>query len=1215
MELRTPATSEGQNLGSSTARYDPELIFNYFEGKSYVTCEVQGNYLYTVGLSQLTIFNISVPSAMVKIATLDGLGMLSDLDIEGNFAYLTSEAFDLVVVNISDPSSPQQIGSYSGVSDPYEIEIVGNIAYMGYDQFVSPKLAIVNITAPDPLNFTVIQTASTGFIQDLEIVNDVAYLCGGRLSDVVRRYNITNPSSPVQILPWLNTQSAMAIKVVGDIAYVATEFTGLYIYNLTNPTSPVQVGSYVDVGGAYDVDIQSNLAFIADGFDGLEVLDISNPATPQKVGHFTNDKACLVVRVSNDIVYLLHGNGFMYDSDAITTLQLKYNVLHPESVGQAVVSSYNIDVKDDIVITTDMWLNIYNVSEPTNPSFVCDYFGTTPNIYNIKIDGNLAYILRTTGTEKLQILNISDPSSPIELGGYEHVMYDSPIQDAPYADMEIHYPLLFIRTPPELLILNVSNPSSPTKLANYSVPGYEFNAMAVHGNLVYLTFQYSTVPYIPNGISVVNISNPALPVEIYNTTSFTDMELVIDNNLLYSAGIGSGFRISNISNPTNIVPIASYVPETPSGTVRTLVVDAGFAYLSSDPKLVIVNVSDPFTPEYLGESATGDLIFDLAVQGDYVYAAYISEGFKVIRIDEDTDFDGIVDCREVYELHTNPISADSDQDGLSDGAELNTYNTDPLDGDSDSDGLGDGSEILTYGTNPKINDTDSDGIYDQEEVIYGVDGYITDPNLVDTDGDGIEDQEELLSGLDTFITNPISNDTDGDGMTDGWEVQYNLTPTSDLDASQDPDGDHVTNLQEFNISSNPTTAIDNDSDLIADDWELYHGIDNPLSDHDNDSLTALQEFTAGTHPHSNDTDGDTMDDFWEVFYGINPLIDDRLGDPDNDELINLQEYYWHTDPTVSDTDGDGFKDGVEVSSETDPLDSTDHPPLPNYWLFIILIIIIGTIATLLYLRSTGRLYRKAPINVFISHAVPDFKTHKVRGLAKRIRDLKAVNRSFYCEEDLQFNIDEWIKETVPLSQVLIFIATENSLKSKDCAKELRLAKKNNLFIIPLKDRNLDWENLKIGRTKLSREFGFTYNPKKASRTFKEISAYISKFKEALDELYVETRKSKEISFQKLEATLDLSEDQIRKLVDTLDKLHRIKGAWNKNKTSYLPEKEIKRRVKAIADLHLTDSVTEVMEKADLHPDSKDLVERFLKVKKEKEALSQKIDMLAPYKTD
>ena len=102
---------------------------------------------------------------------------------------------------------------------------------------------------------------------------------------------------------------------------------------------------------------------------------------------------------------------------------------------------------------------------------------------------------------------------------------------------------------------------------------------------------------------------------------------------------------------------------------------------------------------------------------------------------------------------------------------------------------------------------------------------------------------------------------------------------------------------------------------------------NPLDeDSDNDSLNdGIEVNFYQTNPLSNDTDTDGMIDPWEIEYELNPLIDDSQEDPDDDSLTNLGEYLAGTHPFRSDTDGDGFLDGKEVKAGTDPLDPDDYP--------------------------------------------------------------------------------------------------------------------------------------------------------------------------------------------------------------------------------------------------------------------------------------------------
>ena len=73
-----------------------------------------------------------------------------------------------------------------------------------------------------------------------------------------------------------------------------------------------------------------------------------------------------------------------------------------------------------------------------------------------------------------------------------------------------------------------------------------------------------------------------------------------------------------------------------------------------------------------------------------------------------------------------------------------------------------------------------------------------------------------------------------------------------------------------------------------------------------------------------DSDGDGLPDEWEVDNELDITRDDAGEDPDEDTLTNLEEYQAGTDPHDWDTDGDGWSDGEEVEAGTDPLDPTSR---------------------------------------------------------------------------------------------------------------------------------------------------------------------------------------------------------------------------------------------------------------------------------------------------
>jgi alpha-tubulin suppressor-like RCC1 family protein len=175
----------------------------------------------------------------------------------------------------------------------------------------------------------------------------------------------------------------------------------------------------------------------------------------------------------------------------------------------------------------------------------------------------------------------------------------------------------------------------------------------------------------------------------------------------------------------------------------------------------------------------------------------------------DTDFDGI----------GNNADGDDDDDGLSDSFELQN-NLDPLVANLDIDNDGIANELDT--------DNDNDGSLDT------YDAFPLDANeQIDSDADGVGDIADA--------------DNDNDGITNTLD----LFPLDALE-STDSDGDGVGDNADF-FPNSAEYSLDSDLDQMPDAWERKYGL-NPtvasdaLLDQDNDGLTALEEYEAGTIP-------------------------------------------------------------------------------------------------------------------------------------------------------------------------------------------------------------------------------------------------------------------------------------------------------------------------------------------------------------------------------
>ncbi|NVM27996.1 MAG: TIR domain-containing protein [Candidatus Helarchaeota archaeon] len=294
-------------------------------------------------------------------------------------------------------------------------------------------------------------------------------------------------------------------------------------------------------------------------------------------------------------------------------------------------------------------------------------------------------------------------------------------------------------------------------------------------------------------------------------------------------------------------------------------------------------------------------------------------------------------------------------------------------------------------------------------------------------------------------------------------------------------------------------------------------------------------------------------------------------------------------------------DGAGATISDEVMVKVNPEPL-QLWPYIVIVIAIAVTAGLLYyLRREGLIGRKPPINVFVSHAMADYEKYKVGELASNLESKKQVKQGFICEQDMKANIDEWMEQTVPLSHVFVFIATKNSIKSRDCKREIKLARENDIFIVPLKSEELKWEQL--AKLDMHREFGFDYTYENFDEIVQNLSEYLDKLKIDLDKMHVQLKKSSILFMPALETELNLSEIQMRRLIKILIKNGDVLGVWSTDNKNFLKDKEVLRRINAYNITPTQSNFEKLMELIGISEESRATLQTIL-IKKLKKDLEQ-----------
>jgi len=281
-----------------------EGVYHFEDQTSINYMDVLGNHCYADGwYNALKILDMSNPSNPVKLGSYDFEGLLREVDVSEDFAFMTTynERGVSRFKSLAISSLPEvtEVGVFHNFNDMFRVRISGNFAYAVTD---NRELKVLDISDPsNPHEVAVYDNFDN--IYDLEVAGNYAYVLdyfrGLQVIDV------SSPANPVFVSQWYTNPRSYRLAISGNYAYVSALWAGVRIIDISDPMNPWEVGFYQTQDlRAYELEASGNYVYVEDVDYNVRIIDVSDPQNPVEVGKFVTEVADISdIEVSGHVVF------------------------------------------------------------------------------------------------------------------------------------------------------------------------------------------------------------------------------------------------------------------------------------------------------------------------------------------------------------------------------------------------------------------------------------------------------------------------------------------------------------------------------------------------------------------------------------------------------------------------------------------------------------------------------------------------------------------------------------------------------------------------------------------------------------------------------------------------------------------------------------------------------------------------------------------------
>jgi hypothetical protein len=603
--------------------------------------------------------------------------------VQGNYAYV-GEGRSLLVLDISTPSSPSRVGKVTLPGVVMDIALFGQYAYVAALEGGLQVVKISNPAAPSICGFY--STTNRASAEGIAILGGLAYVADAYAG--LEIFDLGNPIVPA-LLSSTSCGGGIAVKIKtsgnGVLAYLSTS-GGLCVLDVSQPSRPILLGQTTvgdgGIGGSIALYGNSVIGPAPWGSGTIHMVDVSQPSAPKDLTLKTGDNTgggYSEVAVAGNYLYAesqVSGIGFTVFSingTNITMVGRNGNVFSPGRVFNKML----ISGTRAYVAAGGSGLQIVDVSTPSGPMSVTAFAdsGLYGSYGGVGVSGN--YLCAGSGDFK--VFNVSQPNQPVLVGqlsgiGAGEVVAGNGVAYAPANNNVIDIisigaglPQIAANIPSSVVYavrlalagnilyavgdntsrqarfvaVDVSNPLLPTVRGTKDFTslgtGLAYSVAASGSKAVVGISSYSSGI---DSLHILDISNASVPVDLGSLTGVNaqDIRISADGNYAFvDDGTSKGLLVINISNSSSPLLVTNITVDSSAPT--GLDMRGSELFVTTENGLYVFDVSNPAAPALARSYAVSYIggIYapsDSAGQARNVYLADNDGGIVVLKEDD-----------------------------------------------------------------------------------------------------------------------------------------------------------------------------------------------------------------------------------------------------------------------------------------------------------------------------------------------------------------------------------------------------------------------------------------------------------------------------------------------------------------------------------------------------------------------------------------------------